>query len=271
LPLGKVYEVVAENNEKFGSQVINAMEVTKGAFLDKGFSKDFESVCSVSIKKSNSWEKSISFRNIKYPLGGNPALAIADGVIYAVCMSVDLNYNGGSLELLISRDNGVNWDIRTVVEIEKEGIPDRPSIATGEQGDIYLSYSHIDVEYNSGDISKIKAHGKILKSVDVGKTFSDIHFAPFQKEKDCANLIICGENTISLGVLNNELIVAWGNYQGNLYSSIYKGDKRLNVIDYGNYGFTPALIDVKIDKHSNKYAISLFQAHEHSYACGNPA
>jgi hypothetical protein len=271
LPLAKVYEAVAKNNIEFDSEVVNAMEVNKGAYnRESGFSSDFLSNCTISTKNSKTWKRSISYRNKNYPIGGNPALAIAKGIIYAVCMSVEPNYNGGSLELLISKDNGENWSISNVVEIKKNGIPDKPSIAIGKQGEIYISFSQIDVSYsNQSVIAKMVAKGKILKSVDQGKNFTSLNFAPFLSEKnsnDCFSQddFICGENTISIGMLRDELVIAWGDYAGNIFSSTYQNNTNSKIIKYGNFGYSPALIELQIDNVSSKYSISLFEAHMYS-------
>jgi hypothetical protein len=64
----------------------------------------------VSLDDGQTWSQPLSFKREGHELSGNPVIAIdSSGKIYALCMSVNEGYGGGSLDLAISADHGQTW------------------------------------------------------------------------------------------------------------------------------------------------------------------
>jgi hypothetical protein len=108
-----------------------------------GFRNDWKCNFSTSLDFGENWNNFL-YKNEDFDLGGNPTVAIdGTGTMYAVCMSANLDYRSGVLEISRSLNHGLTWSQWTRIPTSS-GLPDKPWIVAQGDGGLALSYSRIE-------------------------------------------------------------------------------------------------------------------------------
>jgi hypothetical protein len=127
---------------------------------------DWECGWSSSVDGGNAWRRNQRFHNPAWTFAADPVVAADDnGDFYMVCMGVENSYDGGSLDISVSKDDGATWSPWvTAVNMSNGGFPDKPWMAARGSGELYLVYNENLLPDNMAI--------KFLKSTDGGKSWT---------------------------------------------------------------------------------------------------
>jgi hypothetical protein len=127
---------------------------------------DWECGWSSSTDGGATWRKNRAFHNPAWTFAADPVVVADDsGDFYMVCMGVESSYNGGSLDISLSKDDGVTWSPWVAaVNMSSGGFPDKPWMAARGNGELFLVYNENLLPDNMAI--------KFLKSPDGGRTWT---------------------------------------------------------------------------------------------------
>jgi hypothetical protein len=168
---------------------------------------------SVSLDGGKSWSTSRFHKRLDFAATGNPTIAVdTRGVVFAVSMSVQADYGSGLLELSHSTDAGRNWSPWRVIASKTNGIPDRPKLAVGSNGDLHLVFSN--VERTGRKLRVLKSTIQAMHSTDRGQTWSEPKTISLGQHR--SRWFIDGyQGPAILSAPNSVLLVSWADYYGN--------------------------------------------------------
>ena len=168
---------------------------------------------SVSLDGGQSWSTSRFHKRLDFAATGNPTIAVdTRGVVFAVSMSVQADYSSGLLELSHSTDAGRNWSPWRVIASKTNGIPDRPKLAVGSNGDLHLVFSN--VERTGRKLRVLKSTIQAMHSTDRGQTWSEPKTISLGQHR--SRWFIDGyQGPAILSAPNSVLLVSWADYYGN--------------------------------------------------------
>jgi hypothetical protein len=168
---------------------------------------------SVSLDGGRSWSTSRFHKRLDFAATGNPTIAVdTRGVVFAVSMSVQADYSSGVLELAHSTDAGRNWSPWRVIASKPNGIPDRPKLAVGSNGDLHLVFSN--VERTGQKLRAFKSTIQAMRSTDRGQTWSEPRTISLGEHR--SRWFIDGHQGPAIFTApNSVLLVSWADYYGN--------------------------------------------------------
>jgi len=153
---------------------------------------------------TNILKSTTPYKNPLYDIGGNPSVTYdpISKTFFRVCMSVNLDYQGGVIEVSSSQDEGETWSDWTIVtKFDGSGIPDKPWIRA-VSGEVFVAYTDITIDENHG----IKSTAGLIK---LGKGNNPQKVIVSDKIKNPVGA--------SVGNSKNDTVVTYGTYQGEVF------------------------------------------------------
>jgi hypothetical protein len=168
---------------------------------------------SVSQEGGLSWRPPLFHKRPEFAVTGNPTIAVdARGAVFAVSMSAQADYTGGLLELSHSADAGRTWSPWMVIASKRNGIPDRPKLVVGSNGDLHLVFAN--VEHTGRKLKMLKSTIQAVRSTDRGQTWSEPKTISIGDQR--SRWFMDGyQGPAILTAPNCKLLVAWADYYGN--------------------------------------------------------
>jgi hypothetical protein len=168
---------------------------------------------SVSLDSGRSWSTPLFHKRPDFAATGNPTIGVdTRGVVFAVSMSVHLDYSSGVLELSSSADAGRTWSPWSVIASKPNGIPDRPKLAVGSNGELHLVFSN--VERTGRKLKALKSTIQAVRSTDQGRTWSEPRTISIGEHR--SRWFMDGyQGPALLAAPNCALLVSWADYYGN--------------------------------------------------------
>ena len=171
---------------------------------------------SVSLDFGRSWSAPLFHKNTDFAVTCNPTIAVdAQGVIFAVSMSVETDYTRGILELSSSVDAGRTWSAWTAIAWKQNGIPDRPKLIAAVNGELHLVFSN--VEHTGRKLKMLRSTIQAMRSMDRGETWSKPKTISMGAPR--SRWFLDGnQGPAIIEAPNGELLVSWAEYYGNRVS-----------------------------------------------------
>jgi hypothetical protein len=167
----------------------------------------------VSLDGGRSWNSPLFHKRPGFTATGNPTIAVdARNVLFAVSMSVQDDYSSGILELSHSADAGRTWSPWTAIVSKLNGIPDRPKLVVGSNGDLHLVFSN--VERTRRKLKMLKSRIQAVRSTDQGQTWSEPRTISVGEQR--SRWFVDGyQGPAILAGPSCAILVSWANYYGN--------------------------------------------------------
>jgi hypothetical protein len=167
----------------------------------------------VSLDGGRSWSAALCHKRPDFAVTGNPTIAVdARGMVFAVSMSAQADYSSGILELSHSSDAGRSWSSWTAIASKLNGIPDRPKLVAGSNGNLHLVFA--SVERTGRKLKMLKSTIQALRSIDRGHTWSEPQTISIGERR--SRWFVDGyQGPAVLVAPNCALLVSWADYYGN--------------------------------------------------------
>jgi hypothetical protein len=216
-PWGTAQHEVQVSSSSNGQNILAAWSDSKDARVSS-----WNCAFSFSNDSGLSWQSTRMEKSLDYTFSANPSVAVDDaGNMYVVCMLADNSYKRGELILRTSKDNGKSWGSWQSILKITNGIPDRPKIAAGNDGSVYIVYTHVDPSPLSNHDSEcavdMKTSIQLLSSKDNGITWTGPRKLSVDRPSKCSSIEGDQGGAIRVGQ-KNEILVSWaGYYSGKVY------------------------------------------------------
>jgi hypothetical protein len=167
----------------------------------------------VSLDGGSSWSAPLIHKRPDFAVTGNPTIAVDPrDVVFAVSMSAHADYSSGVLELTHSADAGRSWSPWRLIASKPNGIPDRPKLVVGSDGNLHLVFSN--VECTGRKLKMLRSTIQAMRSTDQGRTWSEPRTISVGEQR--SRWFVDGyQGPAVLAAPNRALLVSWADYYGN--------------------------------------------------------